>query len=203
MKNCLGIDFGQVALWLKPRLGIFSSIIVLMVLVEVINIFSNNELKSWGIWPRHERGLWGILFSPWLHADWAHMWNNLLALIPLGLLVSLRSVRYFVLASVVIILGSGLLTWALGREAIHIGASGWVFGLWGLVLGQAWFRRNLFDLAVALIVISYYGGIAVGLLPDPIVSFEGHWFGAIVGVLFAWETHTGLNKKCSKGDHGK
>ncbi len=43
-----------------------------------------------------------------------------------------HSIRYYVLTSLFIIFTEGILVWLFGRPAIHVGASGWIFGLWGL-----------------------------------------------------------------------
>lgn len=73
------------------------------------------------------------------------------------------------------------------RTASHIGASGWVFGLWSLSIAMAVFDRSLKNIVIALIVVFLYGGMIYGVLPgDPRISFEAHIFGAIAGVLCAF-----------------
>ena len=61
----------------------------------------------------------------------------------LGWLAMLGSLRQFLAASAFILVGSGLLVWLFARPGMHLGASGWLFGLWGLLLAQAWFQRSL------------------------------------------------------------
>ncbi|TOM55179.1 rhomboid family intramembrane serine protease, partial [Vibrio parahaemolyticus] len=69
----------------------------------------------------------------------------------------------------------GLAVWLLGRNAIHIGASGWVFGLWGLLIAQGFLRRKWVDIAIALFVLFYFGTMASGLLPINLyISTESH-----------------------------
>ena len=84
----------------------------------------------------------------------------------------------------------GLLVWLLARPGMHLGASGWVFGLWGLLLGRAWFERSLGSLLIAVLVLFYYGGWWFGLLPRQGISFEYHLAGALCGVLYAALTRT-------------
>ena len=171
--------------WLAPRLRLLAGIAALMLALQVGNSLSGNALNVWGVLPRHVDSLPGILFAPWLHAGWWHLLNNLPGLLLLGWLVLLGSLRQFLAASAFIIIGSGLLVWLFARPGMHLGASGWVFGLWGLLLARAWFERSLGNLLIALLVLFYYGGWWLGLLPSQGISFEYHLFGALCGVLFA------------------
>lgn len=171
--------------WLAPRLQLLAGIAGLMLLLQLINSLSGDALNAWGVLPRHLGSLPGILFAPWLHAGWWHLLNNLPGLLLLGWLALLGPPRRFVAASAFIILGSGLLVWLLARPGMHLGASGWVFGLWGLLLGRAWFERSLGSLLIALLVLFYYGGWWFGLLPRQGISFEYHLAGALCGVLYA------------------
>lgn len=77
--------------------------------------------------------------------------------------------------------------WIFARSAYHVGASGWIFGLWALLLAQGLARRKLLDLALALLILFYYGGMAAGLLPgDSRISTESHIAGAVAGIIYAW-----------------
>jgi membrane associated rhomboid family serine protease len=76
--------------------------------------------------------------------------------------------------------------WAFGRDANHIGASGWIFGLWSLVIATAWFNRKFIHILIAIAVIIFQGGMVFGLIPgNPKISYEAHIFGAIAGVMCA------------------
>ncbi|MGA4636036.1 rhomboid family intramembrane serine protease [Pseudomonas solani] len=156
-----------------------------MLLLQVVNSLSGQALNAWGLLPRHLDGLPGILFAPWLHGSWGHLASNLPGLLILGWLAMLGGIRPFLLASASIILGSGLLVWLFGRNGMHVGASGWLFGLWALLLVRAWFQRSWLDLLVAALVLFYYGGWVSGLLPRSGVSFEYHIAGALCGGLHA------------------
>jgi membrane associated rhomboid family serine protease len=68
---------------------------------------------------------------------------------------------------------------------VHIGASGWVFGLWAYLLSRAWFQRSWSNLITASVVALLYGGLIVGFLPRRGISFEGHIFAAIAGYIAA------------------
>lgn len=159
----------------------------LLIAVFVINaLLFGGALNAFGIYPRTEAGLIGIATSPWLHGSLQHLLNNLAGLSIFAFLTLSYGKRYFVSASAIIILIGGLGVWIFGRPNIHIGASGWIFGLWALALGNAWFHRSLKTLFIAIVVIILWGGMALGVLPsDPRISFEAHLFGAIAGILAA------------------
>jgi len=88
--------------------------------------------------------------------------------------------------------------WLFGRPAIHIGASGWVFGLWSLSIAIAWFERKPVNILLALIIVLLYGGMIYGVLPgDQGVSWEAHLFGAISGIMAAWYLTSANPRKIS------
>jgi membrane associated rhomboid family serine protease len=157
-----------------------------MIAVHVIDLFLGGFLKSFGIQPREVGTAYTIVTAPWLHANFGHLGSNLGALIVLGLLCLLNGLRYFVKASALIILIGGALVWLFGRESTHIGASGWIFGLWSLVIALAWFDRSPRNIAISLAVVFFYGGMVYGVLPaQSYISFESHLFGAVAGVIAA------------------
>lgn len=93
----------------------------------------------------------------------------------------------FVIASFIIISSGGFLVWVFGRPAMHIGASGWVFGLWSLSIAIAWFERKPVNILLALVIVLLYGGMIYGMLPgERGVSWEAHLFGVISGIMAAW-----------------
>lgn len=173
---------------LNKQLRILIAITGLMVVVHIINILSAGWLVNYGVIPRDFNRLWGIFSTPWIHSDIWHLLGNLSCLVVLAWLCMLRSTRYFIIASGFIIVLGGLLLWLIGRSASHVGASGWVFGLWGLLLANAYFDRTIKNIFICVLVIFLYSGLVFGLLPSGHVSFEGHITGMVSGVLFAWLT---------------
>jgi membrane associated rhomboid family serine protease len=167
----------------KTILGVSAS----MIAVHVVNMFTGGYLNSFGIEPREIGSAYTIATAPWLHADLGHLGSNLAAFVVLGSLVLLQGLRYFVKASAVIIILGGALVWLLGRDSTHIGSSGWIFGLWSLVIALAWFDRSPRNIAIALAVVFFYGGMVFGVLPTAsYISFESHLFGAIAGIFAAF-----------------
>ena len=88
--------------------------------------------------------------------------------------------------SIIVIGLGGAGVWVFGRSSIHIGASGLVFGYFGYLVARGWHERRFGSILVAIVVIVLYGGLIFGVLPVPgLVSWEGHLFGLIAGVLVA------------------
>lgn len=126
-----------------------------MIAVYVVNLFTGGYLSHFGIEPRQIGDAYAIATAPFIHSDVAHLGSNLAAFVVLGSLVLLQGLRYFMKASAVIILLGGGLVWLLGRPGDHIGASGWIFGLWSLVIALAWFERSPRNIAIALAVVFF------------------------------------------------
>jgi membrane associated rhomboid family serine protease len=156
-----------------------------MLALQAANTFTGYALNSFALVPRTLGGLPGLLLSPWLHGSWFHLIGNLLPFAMLSAIV-LRdgTSRYLTVSAVVIVLG-GLLVWCFGRRSIHVGASGWVFGLWAYILASAWYRRSLDNLIAALFVAVFHGGMVLGFLPRHGVSFEFHLAGSLAGIAAA------------------
>lgn len=170
----------------KTISGTIALLCAAMIGVHLLNLILGGALYGFGLEPREIDGADGILFSPLLHGDWGHLGSNLAAFVVLAALTLLDGVRRFAKASAIIIVGGGVLLWLFGRGGVHVGASGWIFGLWAMVIAQAWYDRRWRNIVIALGVLVFYGSMALGFLPlQPGVSFEGHLFGAIAGVFAA------------------
>lgn len=174
---------------LIKQLRILLLIAGLMITVYLINLVVGGALFHYGLIPRKLSGLWGIFTSVWIHKDLSHLLGNLSAFMVLAWLCMLRSIKYFIVASMFIIITGGVLLWLFGRTASHIGASGWIFGLWALLLANGYFERTIKSIVICIIVIVLYSGFVFGLLPDQQVSFEGHFCGMVAGLFFSWLTH--------------
>ena len=72
------------------------------------------------------------------------------------------------------------------RDAYHIGASGLTFGMMFFVFIIGAIRWDRRAIALSMLVFFLYGGMVWGILPtDPKVSYESHFFGALIGVVLA------------------
>lgn len=156
-------------------------------LVELINLPLGHRLSNWGgIRPRTLMGLIGIPFSPFLHFGIHHVLLNTLPFIILGGFVILRGTREFLELTLFIVVLSGVAVWLFGRASYHAGASALIFGYFGYLVADGWYERNPQSIVIALVTLFLYGGILWGLLPVYAhISWEGHLFGLLSGVLGA------------------
>lgn len=160
-------------------------IVALMCAVQLLNTLSGYSLNGFGLLPRTLRGVPGIVVSPFLHGSWLHLIGNLLPFAVLSLMVASHGVRrYLTVSGLIIVLGGGLV-WAFGRDSFHVGASGWVFGLWAYVLARAWYQRSWGNLLMAVVTLVLYSGMVFGFVPRYGVSFESHLAGALAGLVAA------------------
>ena len=171
---------------LKTNLLLLLGAIALLWAVEIANLLTGHQLNTWGILPRSLMGLRGIPLSPFLHANLGHLLVNTLPFLVLGGLVVLQGRRAFLGASLFIILCGGTALWLFGRMSYHIGASGLIFGYFGYLVARGWYDRSLWSILIALITLFFYGGLVWGVLPtDAYISWEGHLFGLLAGILAA------------------
>lgn len=176
---------GVVRRWLDA-IQLIASIVGIVWCVGLLNHLAGYSLGQFGILPREISGLVGIVFWVVLHGDMTHLLVNTTPLIFLGYFVALRGPRLFFKITLTVWLLAGITVWLVGRPAIHIGASGLVFGYFGFILAVALYEKSVSDLAVASVVLFYYGGMFFGLLPvEQFVSFESHLAGMAAGILSA------------------
>lgn len=175
------------------RFKLVIAICLFLVIIHLVNSVTGYEFTRYGIRPRHLSSFWTIVTAPLLHWSWAHLCNNLLGLVIFSYLRLIGSVRQYFLNSLFIILFAGLMVWAFARPGIHLGASGWVFGLWGLCLASAWFERSFSNIGIAVFVLLAYGGLIYGIFPHTSsISFESHLFGLIAGISCAYLNSKGF-----------
>ena len=173
--------------WLTGRLGLVAGALAIMWVVEILSV-GIDSIDNNGILPRMLDGLDGILWSPFLHSGFPHLISNTIPFAILSGLVLVRGAKRWLSASAIIIGLGGLLVWAfaIGSNENHIGASGWVFGLFGFLVLSAFFERKPLSIGIGLITLFLYGGtILFGVIPRDGISWEGHLFGFIAGVVAA------------------
>ncbi|OBG90207.1 rhomboid family intramembrane serine protease [Mycobacterium sp. E3251] len=170
--------------------------VALLYLIELIDQLTRHSLDENGIRPLEADGLWGIVFSPVLHASWQHLMANTVPLLVLGFLMTLAGLSRFVWATAIVWILGGFGTWLIGDVGSscgptdHIGASGLIFGWLAFLLVFGIFVRRFADIAIGLVVLLAYGGVLLGAMPVlgrcGGVSWQGHLCGAIAGVVAAY-----------------
>ena len=171
---------------LKASTFLILGAVCLIWAVEAVNVLSGRQLTSLGILPRHLSGLIGIPLSPFVHGSASHAMVNTLPFLVLGGLVALRGIKAFASVSFFVILCGGAALWLFGRASYHIGASGLIFGYFGYLVARGWYERSTIAILTALLTLFFYGGLVWGVLPSrSFISWEGHLFGMLSGVLAA------------------
>ncbi len=132
-------------------------------------------------------GLWAVFSAPLIHGDWRHLFGNSVSLLILGSLVGLRGPGQLWQVSIISALTSGLGIWLIApRTTVHVGASGIVFGYLGVLLFTGFFQRRPLSILLSVACLVLFGNMVVGLFPGaPGVSWQGHLFGFLGGVLAA------------------
>lgn len=150
------------------------------------------DLYRFGVSPRKAEGLIGILCSPFLHGDISHILNNSLPILILGSLIFYfyKAIAWSSVLWIYII--SGLWLWIGGRNNdsipnYHFGASALIYGFSTFLFFSGVFRKHKQLMVVSALVVLLYGSITWGIFPfDEKISWEGHLFGAIAGLLVAY-----------------
>ena len=177
----------KVGFGLQIKIVIF--ICMLLFGIELVNLFTGRYLNQFGLIPRSLPSLPGIIVSPFLHGSFLHFVSNIIPLAIFSFLMLQHGVRRFALVTAFCILVSGLLIWLLGRNAIHVGASGLIYGYFAYLLLAGILSKEIKLIVISLLVGFGYGGLIFGVLPvNPYVSWESHLFGFIVGLgsAFLW-----------------
>ncbi len=161
---------------------------VMWVIEAVDTAILSDRLQGNGILPRSTDGLDGILWSPFLHSGFPHLISNSIPFAMLSLLILAGGRPRYLKASAIIIAIGGLLVWAfaIGSNENHIGASGWVFGMVGFLIAAALLEKRATSIITGLIALVFYGGtILSGITPTDGISWEGHLFGFVAGLIAA------------------
>ena len=176
------IEYKRFILSLVPP----ATILFLIWLVKIVEMADGLDLFYYGIFPRRISGLFGILASPLIHANFNHLINNS---VPFFFLLTAIFYFYHKVAWQVLLvsyLATGVLVWCLARPSYHVGASGLVYSFASFLFFSGIVRRNINLLAISLLVIFVYGSMVWGIFPyRPDMSWESHLIGLIIGAALA------------------
>jgi membrane associated rhomboid family serine protease len=171
----------------RQGLVLVGAMAALMWVVEVVDQLAGGDLERAGIEPHRAEGLIGIVTAPFLHAGFGHLIGNTVPFLLLGATIALSGLARVAATTAIVALVSGLGIWLIAPSGTdHIGASGVVFGYATYLIARGLFSRTLLHLAVGLGVIALYGTtLLFGLVPTDGISWQGHLFGGIGGVVAA------------------
>lgn len=156
---------------------------LLLWLIQIANAGLGLDLERFGVRPRELSGLPGILLAPLLHHGFAHLAANTVPVLILGcgMLYLYPQASRVVLPA--IYLAPGAVVWLFGRNGVHVGASGLIYGLVAYIFLGGVLHRDRRAIAAAMLVFFLYGSLAWGVLPtDPAVSWETHLAAGMMGL---------------------
>ena len=168
---------------------VIGSFVGVLYLIELVNlVLLHNSLVRDGVVSRTLSGLDGVIWGPLLHDGWGHLAGNTVPLLVFGFLAMAGGLGQWIAVTVCVWLISGLGVWLTGpADTSTVGASGIAFGWLAFLLVRGLFNRSLAQLAVGVVLLCYWGSVLWGLLPgQPHISWQGHLFGALGGILAAW-----------------
>lgn len=150
------------------------------------------DLSSWGVSPRTTIGLRGILFAPFLHADLNHISSNTLPVLVLGSLIFYFYKPIAWPAILWMYFVAGIWLWIGGRNNSantmhHLGASILIYAFASFLFFSGVFRKHKPLMVISALVVFLYGSITWAIFPfDESLSWEGHLFGTLSGLLVAY-----------------
>lgn len=161
--------------------------VVLLWVLEVLDTASGHVLDGYGVQPRTDDGLAGVVFAPTLHFGFDHLAGNTLPVLVLGFLTLVSGIARGLAATAVIWITAGMGVWLFGDSlSNHAGASSLIFGWIVYLAVRGFINRHWGQVLIGVVVLLVYGSVLWGVLPgQPGVSWEGHLFGAIGGAVAA------------------
>jgi membrane associated rhomboid family serine protease len=174
----------------SPReegLAVIGVLVMTMWLLEVVDTIDHHKLDQYGIEPRDADGLIGIVAAPFLHAGFGHLIGNTVPFVVMGVLIALGGAARVLAVTGIVALVSGLGVWLIGPEHTnHIGASGIVFGYATYLITRGFYNRSALEIVIGIAIAAIFGtALLGGLAPQEGISWQGHLFGAIGGVIAA------------------
>ncbi len=160
--------------------------VVLLFVVYFSEILMKIDLVFLGVFPREKWGMIGILTAPLIHGNYWHLISNALPLLILGTVLFYFYDKIAISVWALCYFPTNILVWIFANTNYHIGASGLIYGMAFFLMTFGLFRKDVSSLIISLIVTFFYGGIVYGIFPNqPGVSWESHFFGALMGIVSA------------------
>ena len=161
--------------------------VVILWIVHLSQGFLETSWADYSLYPRSLHGLIGIITCPLLHKDFAHLMGNSVPLLILGILLWQNYKEVAGKVFWLVYFTNGILLWLFARESFHLGASGVVYGLAFFLFFSGFIRKIPRLTMISFLLIFLYGSMVWGIFPfDPTISWEGHLYGALAGVILAF-----------------
>jgi membrane associated rhomboid family serine protease len=159
-----------------------------MWVIEGINSLDSQGLDTDGIYPRNVDRLWGIATAPFLHLSFAHLIDNTIPFVFMGVIIAVRGAGRLAMVTAIVIIVGGLGTWLVAPGGtVTVGASGVVFGYATYLFTRGIFNRSWLEFLTGIVVGVVWGGALLSsLVPQRGISWQGHAAGAVAGVVAAW-----------------
>jgi membrane associated rhomboid family serine protease len=171
----------------KQQIQIVITLSLLIASVEIINLLTARVLNQFGLVPRNISGLIGLVTAPLLHGSLWHFLSNILPFALFSFLLLQHGRQRYLQVTFVCSIGSGLLVWLFARDAVHVGASGLIYGYFGYLVLAGILSKKLKLILISLFVGISYGTLVFGILPTSrYISWESHLFGLIAGLSSAY-----------------
>ena len=156
--------------------------------VEIISKLYDIDLRWLGVHPRHLSEWYTFLTGAFIHSDFEHIFNNTYPIIITGIFIFFLYGKYSNAAFILSFLLSGLLIFLFARSnTYHVGASGLAYSWAFLLAASGFFRKDRISLALGLLVAMLYGSMIWGIFPlETGVSWDGHLYGALSGIIIAF-----------------
>ncbi len=174
---------------LKRSIAFPIIIVIIWILLQLIEVITPYSFVHFGLIPRNVEGLGGILYAPFIHGGWQHLFFNAFPFIFLTFLLLffessyIRS--YFNFISIYFL--SGIILWLIGNSAIHIGASGVIYGLASFLVLNGILSRKIQQIIISVLVVIMYSGLIWGVFPGQRgISWMGHLSGFLAGLVVAY-----------------
>jgi membrane associated rhomboid family serine protease len=173
------------------------ALLAVMWVAEIVDVAAGHSLDQYGIEPREADGLTGVVVAPFLHAGFGHLIANTIPFVAMGVVIALQGLGRVLAVTAIVAVVSGLGVWLFApSNTLHIGASGIVFGYATYLISRGVFNRDLLQLGVGVVVVGIWGtALLAGLEPREGISWQGHFFGAVGGIIAAWVLGSSRRKR--------
>lgn len=162
--------------------------ILLIWIIEIVETITPLSFSWLGNHPRHWNEWYTMFSGAFIHSDFQHLSNNTYVLAVTGVFIYFLFERYSWIVFLSSYFLSGILLFLFARSnTYHIGASGVAYSWAFLLAASGLFRKDRISLGLGLLVALLYGSMIWGIFPlERGISWDGHLYGAISGIIVAY-----------------